>query len=76
MQALLLKVAATVLTLGTAAAAALHVSSHVKSSAAPLHPGVVQASRTSLPAFSDGRLRLSPAVRGAKVETVTSTYAS
>jgi hypothetical protein len=53
----------------------VHVSGHVKNPEAPLHPGVLAAP----PAVSTpggGELRLSPAVRSSRVETVTSTYTS
>jgi len=72
---LLLKAAATVLTLVAAAAAAVHVGGHLKNPAAPLHPGVLGTpSAVSSPA--GGWLKLSPAVRVSDVQTVTSTYAS
>ena len=75
MRSLLLKAGATVLTFLAAAAAAVHVSGHVKNPEAPLHPGVLGAPpAVSTPAR--GELRLSPAVRTSRVETVTSTYAS
>ena len=75
MRSLLLKAGATALTLVAAAAAAMQVSGHVKNPEAPLHPGVLGApAAVSTPA--GGKLSLSPAVRTAKVETVTSTYAS
>jgi hypothetical protein len=73
--ALLLKVAATALTLGAAVAAAVHVSGHVKDRSAPLQPAVV-----GTPAVPDtsrgGKLALSPGVRSGDARTVTSTYAS
>ena len=75
MHSLLLKAAATALTLVAAAAAAVHVGGHLKNPSAPLHPGVLgMPSAVSSPA--GGWLKLSPAVRTSDVETVTSTYAS
>ena len=72
---MLLKAAATALTLVAAAAAAVHVGGHPKNPAAPLHPGVLGVpSAVSSP--GGGWLKLSPAVRTSDVETVTSTYAS
>ena len=75
MRSLLLKAGATALTLISAAAAAIHVNGHVKNPEAPLHPGVMGAP-AAVSAPAGGKLSLSPAVRTAKVETVTSTYAS
>ena len=71
---LLLKAAATALTFAAAAAAALHVSAHVKSSAAPLHPGVLGG--TTVVSTAGGRLTLTPSVQSGNAQTVTSTYAS
>jgi hypothetical protein len=71
---LLLKAAATALTFVAAAAAAIHVSGHVKSSSAPMHPGVLGGSTVSTTA--GGRLSLTPSVRSGSVQAVTSTYAS
>ena len=74
MHALLLKAAATVITLGTASASALYVTAHVKNVTAPLHPSVVGASSVTLAA--GGRLHLTPSVRAGDAQAVTSTYAS
>lgn len=75
MRSVLLKAGATVLTFVAAAAAAVHVSGHVKSPEAPLHPGVL-GSPPAVSTPARGELKLSPAVRTSRVETVTSTYAS
>ncbi len=74
MQALLLKAAATVLTLVAAAGAALHVSVNVKSTAAPLHPAVLGGATVST--GGSGSMHLAPSVRSGDVQAVTSTYAS
>ncbi|HSR22328.1 MAG TPA: hypothetical protein VLW53_02175 [Candidatus Eisenbacteria bacterium] len=74
MKSLQLKAAATALTLVAAAAAAVQVSGHVKSSAAPLHPSV--RGGAAVTTTKDGRLSLSPSVRSGDVQAVTSTYAS
>ena len=77
MQTLLLKAAATALTLAAAAAAIVHVNGHLKTASAPLHPAVLGSSAG--PAVSlggDGRLHLAPSVRSGSVAAVTSTYAS
>ena len=72
MRSLLLKVAATALTMAAAAAATIHVNGHVRSTAAPLHPEVLGGS----PATAGGRLHLTPSVQSANVQAVTSTAAS
>ena len=71
MPSLALKAAATFVTLGAALLSALYVGGHVKSGAAPLHPSVIGA-RQGI----GGRLTLTPSVREADVQPVTSTYAS
>ncbi len=72
MHALLLKAVATLVTFGTAVSSAFYVTGHLKTAAAPLHPAVVSAASTE----SAGRLTLTPSIRSANVEAVTSTYAS
>ena len=72
MRAVLLKATATGVTLGSALLSALYVSGHVKSAAAPLHPAVLGVSSTS----QGGRLTLTPSIKSANVEAITSTYAS
>ncbi len=74
MQVLLIRAAATALTLVAAAGAALHVTVNVKSAAAPLHPPVVGGATVS--AATSGGLHLAPSVRSSDVQAVTSTYAS
>jgi hypothetical protein len=71
MPAFLLKAAAAALTLLSAAGSALYVSGHIKNPNAPLHPQVLGVS-----AAQGGRLTLTPSVRSADVEAITSTYAS
>jgi hypothetical protein len=73
---LLLKAAATAMTIVAAAAAAIHVSGHVKTSAAPLHPDVVRVTAVAAPGPGVGSLHLTPSVRSGDVEAVTSTAAS
>jgi hypothetical protein len=73
-RSLLLKVGATALTVGVAAAAAVHVSGHLKSASAPLHPQVVGPPAAS--GAGAGRLSLTPSVRSGSAEPVTSTYVS
>ena len=69
MPALALKATATVLTFLAAAFSAGYVAGHVKSGAAPLHPSVVGRA-------AGAQMTLTPSVRAANVEPVTSTYAS
>ncbi|MBJ7603009.1 MAG: hypothetical protein JF888_07445 [Candidatus Dormibacteraeota bacterium] len=70
-----LKAATTLLTVGFTCLAALYVNAHVKNSAAPLHPAVVN--RPSAPASQpESSLNLSPSVKTGDVTPVTSTYAS
>jgi len=75
-QTLLLKAAATALTLAAAAAAIVHVNGHLKATSAPLHPAVLGSSAGSVSLGSDGRLHLTPSVRSGDAGPVTSTYAS
>lgn len=74
MHAFVLKAVATALTLAAAAAAAMHVSGHLKSAGAPLHPAVLGGS--GITAGADGKLHLTPSVRSGDVQSVTSTYSS
>jgi hypothetical protein len=74
MRSLLLKVVATTLTIVAATAAAIHVSTHLKTSSAPLHPGVLGGSTVTTTA--GGRLSLTPSVRSGNVQAVTSSYSS
>ncbi len=71
MRTFLLKVGATVLTLGTTLASALYVTAHLKNSSAPLQPSVVATQ-----GFDVGGLTVTPGVRQGDVQPVTSTYAS
>jgi hypothetical protein len=74
-RSLVLKAAATALTLAAAGAAAVHVGAHVKDSpASPLHPGVMGGSVVAT--ASGGKLSLTPSVRSGGVRPVTSTYVS
>jgi len=77
-QALLLKAAATALTVAAAAAAIVHVDGHLKTASAPLHPAVLGSSAgpAAVNVGSDGMLHLTPSVRSGSAAAVTSTYAS
>jgi hypothetical protein len=74
MRSVLLKAAATALTIAAAAAAAVHVSGNLKTAAAPLHPSVLGGSIVGV--GGDGKLHLTPSVRSGDASAVTSTYAS
>jgi hypothetical protein len=76
-RSVLLKAAATAVTIAAAAAAIVHVSGHLKSAGAPLHPAVVGgAASAAVTVGGDGKLHLTPSVRTGGVQAVTSTYAS
>ena len=70
-RSLYLRLAATGITMLTAAGSAGYVSAHVKNAGAPLHPSVGGGTQ-----YANGRLSLSPSVKAGNVEAVTSTYAS
>jgi hypothetical protein len=72
MRPFLLKLGATVLTLGTTVASAAYVTAHLKNASAPLQPTVL-ASQQGGPV---GGLTMTPGVRQGDVAPVTSTYAS
>ena len=74
MRTVLLKAAATFLTIGATVASALFVTSHLKNPAAPLQPPVVRAGSTA--AALGGTLNVGPSVQASDVEPMTSTYAS
>jgi len=70
----LLKAAATALTVAAAAAAIVHVNGNLKTAGAPLHPSVLGGSVVAV--GGDGKLHLTPSVRSGAASAVTSTYAS
>jgi len=72
MRSFLLKVGATVLTLGTTVASAMYVTAHLKNPSAPLQPTVVASQQGG----NVGGLTFTPGVRQSDVQPVTSTYAS
>jgi hypothetical protein len=75
LHALVLKAGATLLTLLAAAASAVYVGAHQKNASAPLHPAVLSKPAAGAVA-PGGRLVLTPSIRSANVQAVTSTYAS
>jgi hypothetical protein len=72
MRPFLLKLGATVLTLGTTVASAAYVTAHLKNASAPLQPTVFAAQQGE----AVGGLTMTPGVRQGDVQPVTSTYAS
>ena len=76
MRALLLKAAATVLTLGATFGSALYVTAHLKNPSAPLQPAVLTAANGTGAAAATGPLIVGPAVRPTDAPPVASTYAS
>ena len=70
MRTLLLKFGATVLTLSATLASAMYVTAHLKNASAPLQPTVL-ASQSGTAGVT-----VTPGVRQADVQPVTSTYAS
>jgi hypothetical protein len=72
MRPFLLKLGATVLTLGTTAASALYVTAHLKNPSAPLQPTVLVSQQGG----QVGGVTITPGVRQGDAQPVTSTYAS
>ena len=70
MRPVLLKAAATVLTLGATVASAMYVTAHLKNPAAPLQPAVLTGSSVG------GDVIVGPSVHPTNQPPVTSTYAS
>ncbi len=74
MRTVLLKAAATVLTMGATVASAFFVTSHLKNPAAPLQPPVLNTGANA--SASGGTLTVGPSVHASNQEPMTSTYAS
>jgi hypothetical protein len=72
MRSAILKIGATVLTLGTTLASALYVTAHLKNPSAPLQPAVLVSQQGN----TVGGVTITPGVRQSDVQPVTSTYAS
>jgi hypothetical protein len=72
MRSFLLKLGATLLTLGTTVASAVYVTAHLKNPSAPLQPAVLASQQGG----QVGGVTISPGVRQGDVQPVTSTYAS
>jgi hypothetical protein len=77
MRALVLKAAATLLTMAATVASALFVTAHLKNPSAPLQPPVVNAGAAGTSASAlGGTLSVGPSVQASNQEPMTSTYAS
>lgn len=76
MRTLVLKAAATALTLGATVASALFVTSHLKNPAAPLQPPVLSSGTGSSASALGGTMTVGPSVQPSNTQPVTSTYAS
>jgi hypothetical protein len=72
MRSFLLKLGATVLTLGTTVASAMYVTAHLKNPSAPLQPAVLASQQGG----QVGGVVITPGIRQGDVQPVTSTYAS
>ena len=72
----LLKAAATALTLASTLASAVYVSAHLKNPAAPLHPSVLGARESASGASNGAVLVVGPPVQPSAEPPVASTYAS
>jgi len=75
MRTLLLKAAATAVTLAATVVSAFFVTSHFKNPQAPLQP-VVLAGNSSEVGVMGGSLSIGPSVQPSNDEPVASTYAS
>lgn len=71
MRSTLLKLGATVLTLGATVASTLYVTAHLKNPSAPLQPSVLASQQAGAVGVT-----ITPGVRQTDVQPVTSTYAS
>ena len=76
MRPFLLKAAATALTLGATVASSVFVTTHLKNSAAPLQPRVVNAGAAAAVDTAGGTLTVGPSVQSSNQQPMTSTYAS
>ena len=76
MRLFLIKAVATALTIGATVASAVFVTTHLKNSAAPLQPAVLNAGNGSSSTAVGGTLTVGPSVQPSNAEPMTSTYAS
>jgi hypothetical protein len=76
MRSLVLKVGATVLTVGATTLSALYVTAHLKNPGAPLQPSVLSSRQGTTVSALGGSVTVGPSVRPGNAQPVTSTYAS
>lgn len=76
MRAAVLKFGATVITVAATVAASVYVTSHLKNSAAPLHPAVLSAGAGGAVSLLGGTVSVGPSVKPTDAQPITSTYAS
>jgi hypothetical protein len=76
MRALILKLGATVLTVGATTLSALYVTAHLKNPGAPLQPAVLASGQGTTVSALGGSVVVGPSVKPGQAQPVTSTYAS
>jgi hypothetical protein len=76
MRAVLLKLGATLVTVGATTLSALYVTAHLKNPGAPLQPAVLSSSQSTTVSTLGGTVTMGPSVQPGHVQPVTSTYAS
>ena len=76
MHGMLLKLGATVLTIGATMLSALYVTAHLKNPGAPLQPSVLSSAQSTTISTLGGTVSVGPSVQPSQVQPVTSTYAS
>lgn len=76
MRALVLKLGATVLTVGATALSSLYVTAHLKNPGAPLQPSVLASGQATTVSAFGGSVTVGPSVQPGRGQPVTSTYAS
>jgi hypothetical protein len=76
MRALVLKLGATVLTVGATTLSSLYVTAHLKNPSAPLQPSVLTSGQGTTVSGLGGSVTVGPSIRPGSAQPVTSTYAS
>jgi hypothetical protein len=76
MPGLVLKLGATVLTVGATVLSSLYVTAHLKNPGAPLQPAVLASGQSATVSTLGGSLTVGPSVQPGQGQPVTSTYAS
>jgi hypothetical protein len=76
MRALVLKLGATVFTVGATVVSLLYVTGHLKNPSAPLQPAVISSGQGTTVSALGGAVVVGPSVQPGQAQPVTSTYAS